>query len=37
MYALTRSLRWRLRIRLLQEAGVPDTVLGEAVSASIFD
>ena len=32
LHALTRSLRWALRIRLLQHCGVTNDAIGEAVS-----
>ena len=34
MYAMGRSLRWALQIRLLQHAGVPDETLSEALGES---
>lgn len=34
MVSQVRSLRWALLVRILQEAGVPDETLGEAVSAA---
>lgn len=34
MVSRVRSLRWALLVRILQEAGVPDETLGEAVGAA---